>query len=476
MITFFKYLFCSIIFFLIWNITVVSQEKWTLEKCIDYALKNNIQIKQQELNSMYSKNNLMQSKLNLLPTLNGNASESYSWGRTVDRFTNSFSEDKTMSLNFGLSSSVTIFNGFQNYNTIRQKNFDLLASIQNYEKAKNDISLNISSGYLQILYSIELYEIAANQVEITAQQVERTKKLVDAGSVAAGNLLQVEAQAASEELQVVNAQNQLTMSYLTLVQLLDLDSVENFQISTPDFSNYDMNSAILTAGQVYLEAEKNLPQIKSSEYSLKSAEAGLSIAKGNMSPRLSVSGSYGSGYSDARKTITDTTYQQQTVYITMNGQQIPITQDVPGYNYVTTPFKDQLKNNVNKNLSFSLSVPIFNGWQVRNAINNAKINVLNAQYNLELAKKQLLKEIQQAHADAVASFKKFNSTKKAVASMEEAFKYTQQKFDVGLVNTLDYNTAKNNLAKAKADMLQAKYEYIFKTKILDFYRGNPIKM
>lgn len=453
-----------------------AQEKWTLEKCIDYALKNNIQIKQQELNSRYSKNNLEQSKLSLLPNLNGQSAQNYSWGRSVDRFTNSFSEEKTMSVNFGLSSSITLFSGLQNYNTIRQKQFELQASLQNLEKAKNDIALNISSAFLQILYCAELDEIAANQLDMTKQQVDHTKKLVEAGSVAKGNLLQVEAQYASEELQLVNTQNQLNMAYLTLVQFLDLDSAENFDILKPDFSNFDINAALLTTGQVYLEAEKNLPQIKSAEAALKSAEAGLSLARGGISPRLTVSGSFGSGYSDARKSITDTTYTPQTTSINIGGTDVPFTQNIPDYKYETTPFKEQAKNNVSKSLSINLTIPIFNGWQIKTGINNAKINMLNAEYQLDVTKKQLLKEIQQAHADAVASIKKFNATKKAVASMEEAFQYTQQKFDVGLINTLDYNTAKNNLAKAKADMLQAKYEYIFKSKILDFYRGNQIKM
>lgn len=464
------------IFILFSVIIVSSQEKWTLEKCLEYALKNNIQIKQQELNSRYSENNLKQSKLSLLPSLNGSTSQNYSWGRSVNMFTNDFSEEKTMSLSFGLSSSVTVFNGFQNYNTIRQKQFDLQASLQNLEKAKNDVALNISSAYLQILYSMELYDIAVNQLEVTRQQVERTKKLVDAGSVAKGTLLQVEAQYASEELQVVNMQNQLNMSYLNLIQFLDLETEENFEIEKPDFSGFDVNAALLTSNQVFLEAEKNLPQIKSAEFSLKSAEAGLLLARGSLSPRLTVSGSFGSGYSDARKSITDTTYTSQVSTINIAGSDVQFTQDIPNYKYQTTAFKDQLNNNVSKTLSVTLTIPLFNGWQTKTGINNAKINLLNAEYQLEITKKQLFKEIQQAHADAVASIKKYNATKKAVTSLEEAFNYTQQKFDAGLINSLDYNTAKNNLAKAKADMLQAKYEFIFKSKILDFYRGNTIKM
>lgn len=458
------------------SLPAFSQESWSLEKCIDYALENNIQIKQQELNTRYSEITLLQSKAILLPTLNGSANHNYSFGRSVDPYTNEFSSANVQSNNFSLNSSVMLFNGFQNMNTIKRNQFDLMASLEDMEKAKNDISLSIASAYLQILFSLELLDIANNQLEITKLQVERTKKLVEAGSLAHGSLLEIQSQEAAEELQVVNAQNQQDISYLTLTQLLDLDSVDGFDIVHPELSEINTETFPYTVSQVYGEAIMKLPQISSAEYRLQSSEKGLSIARGFISPRLTLGASYGTGYSNARKLYTlsdDISYQ--TIGQTELSQENVLA---PMFIYDESPwaFGDQLKDNASTSLYFSLSVPILNGFQTRTSISNAKINLLNSEYSLQLAKNQLYKDIQQAYADALAALKRYSASEKAVSSREESFRYTQQKFDVGLVNSVDYNLAKNNLIKAKSDLLQAKYEFIFKSKILDFYRGQPIKL
>lgn len=460
------------------SLSSIAQEIWTLEKCINYAYENNIRIKQQELNAKYSKNTLIQSKAGALPSLNANASHNYNFGRSVDPYTYDFTENNIQSNNFSLSSSVILFNGLQTYNTIKQNQLNLLADLQDVEKAKNDISLNIASAFLQILFNEELLNVAKSQLEITQQQVERTKNLVDAGSLAKGSLLEIEAQTALENLKVVNAQNQLNISYLTLTQLLDLDSVGGFKIEHPQFPDLEEKNLIPSVNQVYLEAINNLPQIKSAEYKLSGSEKGLNIARGTRSPRLSLSASYGTGYSNAIENfiITDTTYGSVLSGYTLSGEDVYTNTYDIDYETETRPFGDQFRDNASTSLSFNLTIPIFNGLQVHSSISNAKISVLNSKYQLELAKNQLYKEIQQAHADAMAALNKFFATKKAVSSMAESFQYTQQKFNVGLVTSVDYNIAKNNLTKAKSDLLQAKYEYIFKSKVLDFYRGKPIEL
>lgn len=454
-----------------------GQKEWTLQECIQFALDNNIQIKQQELNAEYSKNSHLQSELSLLPTLNGFTMFQSNYGTAVDPFTSSFSPNNVYSGNVSVSSSMTLFSGLQRINTIQQKKLDLMATLQDLEKTRNDISLNIASSYLQILFSMELLDIAKNQLEITKQQVDRTKKLVEAGSLAQGSLLEIEAQEAGEELQVVNADNQLTMAYLTMKQLLLLDSANSysFQILKPLMPEIKEQDLHIRAEDIYREALNNLPQIKSSEIRLQSAEKGLNIAQGGRSPRLSANATWwGSGYSSSLKLPDMSTISMDTVLsgFTSGGDQVySYSYD---YESVAQPWKDQLGDNKSTTFSVSLSIPIFNGWQVNTNISNARINVLNARYQLENSKNQLFREIQQAHADAVAALKKYHATQKASSSMEEAFMYTQQKFNVGLVNSVDFNLAKNQLIKAKSDLLQAKYEYIFKTKILDFYMGNPI--
>lgn len=453
-------------------------QNMTLEQCIDYALKNNIQIKQTELNADLSKTNYTQSQANLLPSLNANASHSYNIGRTIDRFTNQFADAQVLSQNFGLSTDVTLFSGFQNINTIQQNRYTYLASKYDVDKMKNDISLNIATAYLQVLFAMENLDNTKNQVGIAAAQVERTKKLVESGSAAKGALLDMQAQLASEELALTNAENQLNITYLSLAQLLNLSSTEGFSIVKPEINVANQQVLEANPALIYSNAVGSLPEVKSAEFKIKSAEKGVKAAWGGLAPRLSFSASYGTGYSGLSKRITgmptfqgytpngDVTSGGDTVYTPMFSN--PTTEQVP--------FFDQYNSNVNKTFGFFLTVPLFNRLQTKSAIDRARIQKLNAELNYESAKLQVQKNIQQAYADANAALKKYNATLKTVEAISESFKYTQQKFDVGMMNTNDYNDAKNKLNKAQSDLLQAKFEYVFKIKVLDFYQGNPIKL
>jgi len=439
-----------LIIVLFFNVNINAQEAdWSLEKCIDYALKNNIQIKQQELNTKYSGNLLKQSRADILPSINASLSENFNFGRSVDMLTYQYTNENTKQSNFSINTSVNLFNGFQTINTIKQNQLNLQSSLADLEKIKNDVSLNIASAFLQILFSEELLEVANNQLVTTKLQLTRIQQLVEAGTLAQGSLLDVQSQIASEELQIVNSQNQLDIAYLNLVQMLDIDSVGNFKINKPAIQNFGNETLPFSVEQIFAESVNKMPQIQSAEFKLLSSQKGLSIAKGRISPSLSLSGSYYTGYSD-KMTNLGTTEKMA--------------------------FNDQIKNNARKAIGFDLTIPIFNKLQTHTAISNSKIDILNSDYTLQTAKNQLHKEIQQAYADAMAAMKKYFATEKTVTSMEESFRYTQQKFDVGMLNSVDYNLAKNNLAKTKSDLLQAKYEYIFKTKILDFYRGTPIKL
>ncbi|HOO67258.1 MAG TPA: TolC family protein [Bacteroidales bacterium] len=431
-------------------LALFSQEKaWTLEECIAHALQNNIRIKQQEIMTKYQVNALEQSKLNLLPTLNGSASHNYAFGRALDETTYEFTENETVqSNNFYAGSNVTLFRGLVNYNTIQKNKYQVLASEQELEQFRDDISLNIALAYLQILLNQELVTATEAQVDLTMQQIERTRKLVDAGSVAGGNLLDIEAQAAREELQLVNLRNQLTLSLLSLAQMLELESMDGFNIAVPVISVRD-EAVDGNPAAIFSIAEQTRPEILSAEYQLRSAEYDLAIARGNRSPRLNLGASMSTGYSDKRlKPVTFESY----------------------------PFGEQLNDNLNYSLGFSLNIPIFNGWQVNAGIKNSKLGIENSKYALENTRKQLYKNIQQAYTDATGSLKKFHASEKAVASMEEAFRYAEQKLDVGLVTAIEYNQSKTQLLNAQSEMAQAKYEYVFKTKVLDFYRGIPLTL
>jgi outer membrane protein len=441
------------------GILLPQQRVWSLEECIKYAIDNNIQIKQQIIQTEFQKNTLELSKLKLLPSLNGSASHNYSFGRALDQTTYQYTEHQTIqSNNFYLGGSVNLFSGLQNYNTIQRNKYDLLAGEQDLQNIRDNISLSVALAYLQILLNKELIEATGNQLQITLQQIEKTKKLVDAGSVARGNLLQIEAQAAQEELQLINLKNQLEISYLNLTQLLELKTPEGFEIVIPEI-NIDPN-AIVTGNidEIFELAQGLRPEIKSSELKLTSRELDLKIARGGRSPRLSINHSFSTGYSDIRKKLLG----------------LDPVSSAPIYSKYS--FVDQVNDNVNYGLGLSLNIPILNGWQVNKNITNSQLNIESSQYALEGTRKQLYKNIQQSYTDAVAALKKFNASIKAVTSMEESFRYTEQKFDVGMVTSVDYNASKTQLLNAQSDMAQAKYEYVFKTKVLDFYKGIPLNL
>jgi outer membrane protein len=429
---------------------IFSQQKvWSLEECIKYAISNNIQIKQQEVQTEVQNNSLDLAKLKLLPTLNGSAGHNYSFGRALDQNTYNFYNRTLQSDNFYIGGQTPLFNGLQNYNSIQKNKNLVLASKQDLQNISDNVALNVALMYLQVLLNKELVAVDDNQLNITLQQIEKTRKLVDAGSVAKGNLLQIQAQAAQEELSLINMKNQLETSYLNLTQLLELKTPAGFEVEVPVI-NVDPNSIITgNIDDIYEIAVKNRPEIKSSELNLTASQYGLKIAKGGRSPQISLSYSLNSGYT----------------YIYNLPE--PATND---------PFRTQLKNNKNSGIGLSMNIPILNGWQVNKNISNSKLSVESSQFTLEGTKKQLYKNIQQAYTDAVAALKKLNVSIKAVASTEESFRYTEQKFNVGMVTPVDYNAAKTQLLNSQSDMTQAKFEFLFKTKVLDFYKGLPLTL
>ena len=434
-----------------------QQKLWTLEDCIKHAIDNNYTIKQQSLQTLYQKNMLDLAKLKLLPTLNGQASHNYSFNRSLDQTTYQYVNQNALNEQFYLGGSLNLFNGLQNYNSIKKNTYDLLATEQDLQTTRDNIALNVALGYLQILLNKELVTATDEQYQITLQQIEKTRKLVDAGSSARGNLLQIESQAAQEEVQLVTLKNQLEISYLTLTQYLEIPTPAGFEIETPALS---LDTAVVVSGnvdEIYDVAKNNRSEVKSSELKLTSSQYDLRIAQGGRSPRLSMSHSFSTMYSNIRKKILSID---------------PVTGPV----YGPYSFADQISDNVNYGIGFSLSVPILNGWQVNKNIANSKIAIQSSQIALEGTKKALYKTIQQSYADAVAALKKYTASIKAVASSEESFRYSEQKFNVGMVTPVDYNAAKTQLLKAKSDLAQAKYQYLFKIKVLDFYKGIPLSL
>jgi outer membrane protein len=363
-------------------------------------------------------------------------------------------------------------------NSYQQNKINLLASNYDLDVLKNNISLTVAGYYLDILFNMELLDVAKGQLTITSDQVTRIKKMVEAGSSAKGDLLNIEAQSAAEELTVVDAENRLSISRLSLQQVIDLPVSKDFLVEKPLLKEVEVPKDVLTPEQIFDYALISRPEIKGADLRVQSAEKSLAIARGRITPTLSFGGTWATGYSSAI-TQNDPGAAADTTF-TPFGYTEPSKEIVyiPQVSYAqrTTPFGDQLKQNENKSIGFNLSVPIFNGWQGRTAITAAKIQRSQAELDLEIMKRDLRKTIEQAYADAAAALKKFRASEQKVSAQEESFKYTQQKFDVGMLTAFDFNNAKKDLTKAQSEVLQAKYDFIFKTTILDFYMGKPISI
>ena len=471
--------FSLIVIFTISVSAIFAQQNWSLEQCIQHALQNNIQIKSQNLNTQINENQLRQSKLSILPGLNAGASESFTFGRSVDNYTNEFSSENFSSTNFQVSSSVTLFSGLQQLNTVKKAEIDQRAGLVLLDQTRNNIMLAVASAYLNVLYALDLLEIAEQQKAITAMQVERTIKLVNSGSLPLQNRYELEAQLANEELNIINYQNQLDLTLLSLAQLIELENTNSFSIIRPDSEKIAIESSSLTIDQIYREALSKMPQIEYANLNYLSAEKNLEIAKGVLYPRLSLSGSFGTGYSTARKEIDNITLGTPYLsgFATDNlGNILDVYNYNFNYTYQTRPFSDQINDNASASLVFNLSIPIFNGLQARSNMLNSRIYLDQAMLQVDQAKKDLFKEIQQAYSDAQSAVKKYSATEKTLGAVELSFDYTQKRYEQGLLNTTEYNIAKNSLTQTQTELIRARYDMIFKHKILDFYRGVPIKL
>lgn len=443
-----KHLFIFLMgIFIISTFTSSAQNVWSLQKCIDYALENNIQIKQQELNTNFYEVQVDQAKANRLPNLNAQIGNDNSFGRSLT-YLNTYKNVNSSSLTGGAGMNFTIFNGMVLSNTIEKQQLDLQATLKDLQKAKDDIMLSIARSYLEILFAEELVLVDSAQLEVTQQQIHRTKQLVDAGSLAKGALLEIQAQLAREELQLVNDQNTVQLTYLTLFQLLELPIAESFTIEKPLLPEIKANMSMANSLDVFNNAMNARPEIQAAQLRVKSAQTELDIAKGNRYPSLSFNANYYNLYNNK--------------YTDIEGTDIA--------------FGEQLKNNSRSSLGFTLNIPIFNRFQVKNGITNATLQISDFQYRLQSTSNVLRKDIELSYTNALAALNRYISTQKAVVSMEEAFRYVEEKFNVGMVNSVDYNLQKNQLTAAKSQLLQAKYEYIFRTKILDFYNGVPIEL
>ncbi|KAA5547874.1 TolC family protein [Adhaeribacter rhizoryzae] len=455
----------------------VTKTTWTLQECVEHALKNNLRIKQTQLDARLTNINLKGSQANMLPSVNGSTNYGFNFGRSIDPTENTFINQQIQSASFSVSASVPIFNGFQIQNTIKQNRINKEAAETDILTAQNDIALNVAAAYLQIIFSDALLENARVQLSSSQQQAERTQKLFRAGSVAGSNVLEIEAQVATDELAIINAQNQKDIAELNLMQLLDLKKVTDFEVVRPDIKDPGQEIINFDPEEIYGLAQQNMPQVRSAELRVNSALKGIDISKGAYLPRLAIGGNLNTQYSSARSLFLGTnTFVPQPLGFTDAAGTQPFLVYVPGRVSQKYPFLDQLTDNQGKSLFLSLNIPILNGLQVRNNVARSVLNHESAVLNTEIVRNQLRQNIQQAYADALAAQKKFTATRRQLEALEQTFKNAEIRFNNGVLNPTEFNVARNNFIRAQTDLIQAKYDYTFRLKVLDFYQGKPLSL
>lgn len=469
----------SVFLFLI-SLSITAQnnseaESWTLQQCFDYAEKNNIQLKQMALQVDAAEGNLEESQAAKLPDLGGFFSHSVNLGRTVVSATNSLETTTTNNSNVGLSSNFTLYNGGNVKHTIEQRDLQIdLAKLQ-VEEANNNLQLQILSAYMQALLAEEQLKVLQNQADLTKEQRVRMNKLVEAGVRAPSDLLDLDAQIARDDINLVNAENNINAAYLTIAQILDY--YKPIRIVQPDIEGVVLNQdqvAAMTPQQVYEEALRTQPQFKVRDLQTKIAEKSYDIAKGFAMPSVSLFARYSTDYSSAIKDFVPTGEIEQvaTNLTTFGGEGVllnsPITNQ-EGIGYFT-----QLGDNWRASVGVSVNIPIFNNLQIKNGVKQARINIENTVYAKDIARNQLRRDIEQAYLDASAAAKRHIANQSNMETLTKSLSQTERRFELGLVNAFDYLTARNNLTSAELNLQSALYEYIFRLKILDYYQGKDL--
>ena len=447
-----------------------------LQQCIDLALQNNIQVRQGQIQVQGSELQLRQSKFNQLPTVNGFISQGLSSGRNINPGTNAFVDQAVRSNNFQLSTSVPIFQGFQLKNQIAQNQTNVRATSKELAATQNNVALTVIQQYLNVLTGAEQLEIARRQVEATQAQLDRTQKLVNAGSLPEGNLYDLRAQIANDQLAIVNAQNSVDLAKLALLQAMNLSAGQAFEIEYLKLPDPGTETYTATAQQVYEVALINQPQIQGADLRTESARRQIDIARAGLYPRLVINGSLSSLFSNVglqRRTPNGTVKIPQTVILPDGtSQQIFFSQD--SFSFQSYSFPDQLRNNLNRSLQVSLNIPIFNQRFSRTQILNATLQQQNAQLTADNTRLLLRQQIETAYTNLNTSLNRYRATQIQVTALEQALRVAESRFNAGALNGTDYSLAKTNLDRARASLVQAKYDYVFRTKILDFYQNKPL--
>ncbi|MBE6282629.1 MAG: TolC family protein [Bacteroides sp.] len=432
--------------FIVWMtaccLSLQAQEAWTLQQCIEYAIGHNLNIKQQEAAQEQSKVELNTAQWRRLPNLNGNIGQSFNFGRALQA-DNTYGNRNTQNTNFSLGTNVPLFTGLQIPNSIALAKLNLKAATEDLKKAKEDISIQVTSYYLQVLFNEELAKVARNQVQLSQEQLQRKTVFFRNGKASEAELYEAKARVAQDELSAVQAENNHRLALLDLAQALELPSPEGFSIVAPQIE--EITGQLTHPDEIYSQALMSKPSIKAAQYRLEGAGKSIRIAQSAWYPQLSFS----AGLS--------------TNYYNLSGVE-------------NASFSSQWRHNFNKYFQFSLSIPLFNRFETRNRVKSARIQQTALSWQLEESKKALYKEIQQAYYNALAAEAKYKSSRTATEAAESVFRLTSEKYEYGKATATEYNEMRTNWMKALSDHIQARYDYLFRSKILEFYKGIPLEL
>lgn len=444
----------GLVFIILFSLSIQAQtKKWTLEECVKYALDNNISIKQTELDTKTATIDKKGAVGNFLPTLNSNASHSWNIGLNQDPTTGLLRNQTTQYTSIGAGLGFDIYKGLQNQNTLRKANLSVLATKYQLTKMQEDIALNVANAFLQVLFNKENLKVQQEQKAISEKQFSRSEELVKAGSVPRGDLLDIKATVASNNQNVIAAENMLLISKLSLAQLLQLKEFYDFDVADDTVPNDENNILAQTPAAIYDKAKEQRTELKIAKTNLEIAQKNVTIAKGAFQPTLQ--GFYNF---NSRISYADT-------YALVNG--VPVTQSAP-------PFAQQFSDNKGQTFGAQLSIPVFNGYSVRNNVERSKVSLEKSKIAVEQEELALQRNVYTAFTDAKGGLNAYESAITALEARQEAYNYAKEKYAVGMMNSFDFNQAQTLLTNAQSEVLRTKYDYIFKIKILEFYFGIPI--
>ncbi len=457
-----------------------AQQAWDLKQCVDYAFIHNISVRQADLQTRYAQLNLQQSKWAQYPNASFSANTGYSSGRNQDPTTFSLITTGYVFNNYSLQSSVDLFNWFAKKNNILANDLQVQAAQAGFEKAKNDVALNIAVGYLQVLLAREQVSLAREKVSLSAAQLESTRKQVDAGKLPELNAANLESQLATDSSTLISAETNAVQLLLQLKVLLNLDAGTPFDIVTPPVDRIPIeNLASLQPEAVYSLAVQNMPQQKADELKLQSAQRSVQVTRANMHPDISLFGSLGTTYNNRAREIKSSAQVNSPIgTVTVGGTPYQVYPTLPFYNYTygNISYFDQLNQNFRQSIGLNISVPILNGGNLRTAWLRSRLNVTQAELTKEQNSFTLKQDIYKAYNDAVAAVQKFNAAGKTSDAARKAYNYASKRYDLGLLSSYDLITAENNLQQARSQQLFDQYDYVFKMKLLEFYKGQGLKL